>query len=172
LSEQERQAVYARALGVGGGPKPGQSNEQFQRLWQTFVGSVAANRRRPHPAVRKAAHHLAANLSRHGYGIGYFAASSLQVQINEAVRLLSLPEIRAAYGARNMWHVIEVVSGSELGGAVHVVRQRTLAASGLVIVRWLAGLGRPRPRSVTIPRYPELVSASEAWIAAAASDDT
>src|SRR5205823_5564381 len=47
-------------------------------------------------------------------------------------------EIKNAFGARDMFQVIEQVAAMELGGAENTVRYRTMANSGAVIIRWLA----------------------------------
>jgi hypothetical protein len=79
-----------------------------------------------------------------------------------------MTDIRAAFGARDMWQVIDTVSTNELGGARNVARYRTLAVSGLEIIRWLAALGaagRRRGTRVGVPT-PALVKACESWLAA------
>jgi hypothetical protein len=176
LTESERRSVYARVLGKGSERQDPHVNRVFNDLWVRFVSAVSAYQREPKvrtPGTRrvskadvtKRARDLAANLSLHGYGIGYFAATELQEQINAAVKVLSLVEIRAAFGARDMWQVIDRVAANELGGAVNTARYRTLATSGLEIIRWLAARGRSKPRTATLGR--PLVKACEDWLGAA-----
>ena len=43
-----------------------------------------------------------------------------------------------AYGARDMWQVIDQVATLELGGARNSARYRTLATCGAIITTWLA----------------------------------
>jgi hypothetical protein len=88
--------------------------------------------------VKKPARDLAENLSLYGYGIGYFAARELQTQVNDMISILSQPDIRSAYGATSMWQVVEQVAVSDLGGAVNMLRYRTLATTGAVVIAWLA----------------------------------
>jgi hypothetical protein len=144
--------------------------------------------------VRKSGRDLAANLSLHGYGIAYFAATELQAQINDIIALLSDPEIKAAYGARDIWQVIEQVSIYELGGAKNTVRYRTMATAGAIIIRWLAdhtdrltgSFGDPvldieqirRPtlrasgvRATDKPTDRDLVDACEQWLAVTGTPD-
>jgi hypothetical protein len=181
LTESERRAVYQRTLGRGGDRHGPESNQAFDDLWMRFVSAVAtqrASRARQPPRrtisqteLRKRARDLAANLSLHGYGVGYFAASNLQNQINAATSILSLPELRSAFGARDMWQVVERVSANDLGGAVNVAKHRTMAASGLEIIRWLGAQhasGRGAKKAAAPTRA--LVKACEAWLAADAAD--
>jgi hypothetical protein len=154
MTETERRNLYFRTLGFAGGdPGAGAPNREFNDLWLRFVSAVSSYARQvtvenllrtniPIPVsqqqVKKAARDLGANLSLHGYGIGYFAATELQNQIREIITLLSDSDIKTAYGARDMWQVIDQVASLELGGAKNSIRYRTMATSGAIIIRWLA----------------------------------
>jgi hypothetical protein len=81
---------------------------------------------------------LATNLSKQGYGAGYAVATELQNQIREIIDVLSDEEIRDAYGARDMWQVLEAVSSSGLNDPKDSYHYRILAMSGAIIIRWLA----------------------------------
>jgi hypothetical protein len=180
LTEHERRSVYAQALGKGGDEHSPLVNRDFNDLWIRFLSAVSArSRQRPVPgqrpavkvspaAVRKAARDLAANLSLHGWGVGYFAASRLQQHITQATDILSSSDIRSALGARNMWHVVERVAANDLGGAVNTAKYRTMATSGLEIIRWLAGQGTAgrgsKPRNGLPSRA--VVQACEEWLTA------
>jgi len=164
LTEPERRAVYARTLGVPGGnsdePCP---NREFNELRLRFLASVStlvrqagsANADIPHlqQAARNAARDLAVNLSLHGYGIGLFVASDLRSEIQTVIRLLSTQQIRQAFGARDLWQVIDQVATLELGGAANSRRARTLATSGAVVIAWLA----ERASALTSGQEPDLV---------------
>lgn len=209
MSEAERQTFYAMTLGVPGGSIDGIANAEFNDLWMRFVSSVSSLIREDrvdrlirasNPAsinqqqVRKAARDLAANLSLHGYGMSYYAALDFQQQINEMIELLSYPEIKSAFGARDMWQVIDQVAQLELGGARNSAKYRTLATCGAIITTWLANhtdrfksqtkvvidleeVRNPpvRPSGETATSHPndyDLVNACELWLAdVAASDD-
>src|SRR6185369_9092915 len=93
----------------------------------------------------------AMNLSLHGYGMAYFMATDLQKQIRDAIKLLSDPDIKNAYGARDMWQVIDQVAALELGGARNSVRYRTAAVSGTTIFAWLAKHARELGNSSFAP---------------------
>ena len=88
--------------------------------------------------VRKAARDLAASLSRNCYGIAYQFSKELKTLIIEYRDLLSDQEIRGAFGARDMWQVIDQVNANYLGGARNSHRYRTQARAGAVIIAWLS----------------------------------
>jgi hypothetical protein len=153
MSETERRNFYAITMGVPGGNVNGASNREFNDLWIRFVSSVSSLVRQKTvesllrqgiPAsigqqqVRKSARDLALNLSRYGYGMVVFAAVDLQKQISTMIKLLGHEDIRGAYGARDMWQVIDQVATLELGGARNSARYRTLAICGAIITKWLA----------------------------------
>lgn len=203
ISEAERRSFYARSLGIPGGEDGGMPNREFNDLFLRFVSAVSSFIRRQglddmlqakipgsisQQKVRKAGRDLAMNLSLHGYGMAYFVATDLQAQIRDMIKLLSDPDIRNAYGARDMWQVIDQVAALELGGAKNSVRYRTMAASGTIIMAWLAKKGRelsnssfgpildvddirspsPRPAGTkpnTDPTDFDLVNACDQWLA-------
>jgi hypothetical protein len=154
MTQTERRNLYSRTFGfLGGDVTINAPNREFNDLWLRFVSAVSSFARQvtaenllrtniPAPVsqqqVKKAARDLGANLSLHGYGIGVFAATDLERQIREIITLLSDPDIKTAYGARDMWQVIDQVANLELGGAKNSIRYRTMATSGAVIIRWLA----------------------------------
>lgn len=144
--------------------------------------------------VRKAGRDLAANLSLHGYGVGYFAATELQTTIKEVIDILSSEDVKNAYGARDMYQVIDQVAALELGGTRNTTRYRTIAQSGAVIIAWLATRGEllsstgkarvidlnaiysgaPRAanvRSTDMPTDGDLVDACEQWLAVTGTAD-
>jgi predicted flap endonuclease-1-like 5' DNA nuclease len=202
LSEYDRRNLYGRTLGHAGGEAMGNPNRDFQTLWLRFVSAVSSFSRqmsldsllrsripaRVHQEqVRKAGRDLAANLSLYGYGMAYSAATELQSQIKEVIAILSEPEVLGAYGARDMWGVVDQVAVLELGGARDSVRYRTMASSGAIVIRWLANrashlssvnnvevldineITNPiarRSGSPTIdPKDSDLVNACERWLA-------
>jgi hypothetical protein len=210
LSEIERRNLYARTLGIAGGDPSVDANKEFKDLFVRFVSASSSFLRQytvedllratiPVPVsqeqVRKSGRDLAANLSLHGYGVAWFAATELQNTINDIIALLSSPEVKMAFGARDMWQVIDQVATLELGGAKNSVQQRTLATSGSVIIRWLAEraqllaspstltiidlnqIRNPMPRSsgqksTTNPTDRDLVDACEQWLAVTGTQDT
>jgi hypothetical protein len=164
MSEAERQNFYAQTIGVPGGQANGAANREFNDLWLRFVSSVSTLVRQAQvdnmlrdripnainqQQVRKAARDLAANLSLHGYGMSYFAAVELQKQIKQMIDLLGDRDIMAAYGARDMWQVIDQVAALELGGAKNSSRYRTLATCGGIITAWLSN----NVKRISSPRF-------------------
>lgn len=210
LIESDRRALYARIFGAAsagqGKVKP---NLDFDALWLRFLDAARDYARHPDAAglrrsgvpdshrqetVWRAAVALARNLSRQSYGAAHFAAVDLQREIEVAVRLLEDHELLSAFGARDMWQVVDQVAANELGGARNSRRYRTLASSGAAIIGWLAKYrsvlvaARPVPLLQLKPRRvessvlvkspqprdfsdPELVKAIEQWLAAAASPE-
>lgn len=154
ITEGERRDLYMRAFGApGGDPSISQPNREFSELWLRFVSGVSSFGRQlnvdrmfrsnvplavSQEQVRKAARDLAASLSRNCYGIAYQFSKELKTLIIEYRDLLSDAEIRGAFGARDMWQVIDQVNANYLGGARNSHRFRTQARAGAVIIAWLS----------------------------------
>ncbi|MCM3901340.1 MAG: hypothetical protein ND866_06520, partial [Pyrinomonadaceae bacterium] len=162
ISENERRNLYARVLGFPGSDASTKPNREFNDLWIRFISSVAAFARQntvgnviqthtpeapSQQLVRKVGRELAANLSLRGYGWVHFIAGELQKQINAITKLLSTSEIKAAYGARDIWQVIDQVADLELGGSRNTNRYRTMANAGATIIAWLANNSRKLSRT-------------------------
>lgn len=208
MSEAERKNFYAMTMGIPGGEAGGMVNRDFNDLWIRFVSSVSAFVRQNEvdkllrnsmpssvsgQQVRKAARDLAANLSLHGYGMAFYAAVDLQEQVKTIIDLLSDSDIKSAYGARDMWQVIDQVATLELGGAKTSSRYRTLATCGAIITAWLSNnvtrILRPTgpiidvaevlslsprtagPKATKQPTDYDLVNACELWLADTATSD-
>jgi hypothetical protein len=178
LSAQERSELYFRALGARpGSARVAEPNHEFRTLWLRLVTSVAlldplhstSAIGKPSAALHvwRAARALAANASAHGAGL-IEAVRRLSADANALRAVLEAPEIQQAFGARDMWQVIERIASRELGGAVNVQRFRSLAQSGSSILQWLADhsdiLNKPRPLDPP-PRVGELIDAVELWLA-------
>lgn len=154
ITEGERRDLYMRAFGTpGGDPNLNEPNREFNELWMRFVSAVSNFARQTtvekllrqeiplavsQEQVRKSARDLAANMSVHGYGMAYFAATELQQSVLEFRDLLSDPEVRGAFGARDMWQVIDQVNANYLGGPRNSYRYRVQANAGAIVIRWLA----------------------------------
>jgi hypothetical protein len=195
LTAADRRTLYARTLGIGGHQTGARPNRDFGDLWMRFLTSVAALARQASVTdllrlaedVHSAGRDLAANLSGHGDGLTYYAARELNAQIELITELLSTPEIRSVYGARDLWQVVDKLAALELGGASNSTRHRTMATAGSTIIGWLArrarDLARPsrlvlkvpvsaRPsgRGGARPRDADLVAACEQWLSVAVVD--
>ena len=209
ISEAERRSFYARTLGIPGGDDGGMPNKEFNDLFLRFISAVSSFIRQNNvddllrtrfpgaisqQQVRKAGRDLAANLSLHGYGMAYPFAVEIQKQIKDIIDILSDDEIKSAFGAKDIWQVIDQVATLELGGARNSVRYRTMAASGATIFAWLANKAKElsnssfgsilnvdeirsaTPRSngtkaTTDPNDFDLVNACEQWLAVTGTQD-
>jgi hypothetical protein len=153
MSEVERGNFYAMTLGLPTGQPGVAVNSDFQDLWLRFVSSVSSVGRESRvdrligstppiaitqQQVKKSGRDLAVNMSAHGSGMVFNAAADLQKQINEIIALLSDKELHNAFGARDMWGVIDQIAQAELGGARNSARYRMLATSSKIITNWVA----------------------------------
>ncbi len=186
MTAQERASFYARALGAPGGSTiAGQPNREFLSLWMRFMVAVSMFARqqsavdllRPTSTgtvtaatVRDAARALAANASAYGGGTVRHAARLLLEHVQQMLDLLGEPELLQAFGARDMWQVIDQVNRNELGGARNVARYRTQAEAGRRILDWLAAhaaqLGSSQDEPDGLTDDADLVDAAEQWLAA------
>lgn len=188
LTEAERRGMYARTFGVAqGNVEVAAPNREFNDLWIRFLSSVSyLKRQTEHIQITrvteqqafKAARDLAVNLSLHGYGMVHFAAIEFQNHIAAVKKMLSYPDVIAAYGARDIWQLVERVSDLSLGGAVNGVRQRTLARAGGDIILWLSSkstdLSSNRFQGFLAGSNPEteaLVRNVESWLAMTGTRD-
>jgi hypothetical protein len=155
MSERERRAVYRRVLGMDADGDD-TSNRDFDDLWLRFLSAVASFARAGAGAVRqeeirKVGRDLAANLSRHGYGMAYVEARELQGQIRDMMDIMSDREILSGYGARDLWQVVDRLASREFGAAGKSARYRSMSTSGATVMAWLAtksdelSLGSLRP---------------------------
>jgi hypothetical protein len=189
LTADERAGLYARALGVrGGSATAGQTNDEFLALWMRFMVAVSMFARQQSvddllrvtppgtvstATVRDAARALAANASQYGGGMVLHAARELSEQVRQMVDLLCAPELLQAFGARDMWQVVDQVNRNELGGARNVVRYRTQAAAGSRVLAWLAAHADQLSTSQhDFAVDAGLVDAVEQWLAVSGGADT
>ena len=70
--------------------------------------------------------------------MAYPMATELQKEINDVMTILKNGEIQDAYGAKDMWQLVDQVAGLELGGAKNSVKYRTMASAGATVFAWLA----------------------------------
>jgi ATPase family associated with various cellular activities (AAA) len=188
MRARDRAAFYAQVLGVAGGQGGGEPNREFLSLWLRFLVAVSMFARQhgaagltvpPTPAnatVRAAARDLAINASLHGGGVVQFAARELAEQVQRMIELLENKELRSAFGARDIWQVIDQVNQNHLGGARNVARYRTQAEAGGRVLQWLAAhaarLGTAaQSESGDSPDDADLVQAVEQWLAVSGVGD-
>lgn len=209
FSEYDRRNLYARTLGFPGGEAIGMINRDFQILWLRFISAISSFARQrqvdtllrseipvrvSQEQIRKSGRDLAANLSLHGFSIAHYAAVELERQIKEDIEILSDPDVMGAYGAKDMYGVIDQVAALELGGPRDSIRYRTMASSGAVIIRWLANNAknlasinsptvldmqeiampeghRSGSSAMINPHASDLVNACERWLAVTGTPD-
>jgi hypothetical protein len=188
MPSRDRAAFYTQVLGVVGGQGGGEPNREFLSLWLRFLVAVSMFARQHGTAglvapptqsnakVRAAARALAANASAHGSGVVQFAARELAIQVQRMVDLLGDPDLRSAFGARDMWQVIDQVNQNHLGGARNVARYRTQAEAGSRVLRWLAEQADEFGAAAQVdsggsPDAADLVQAAEQWLAASGMGD-
>jgi len=186
LSAQQRQQLYSRALGVPGGTaNDARANREFHSLWLRLVASVALFERQKDAssvlaqplailaaAVWRAARGLATNASANGARlVGTVKRLSIDANLIRAV--LQAPEVQKAFGARDMWQVIDQVASTHLGGARNVARYRKLAHAGSAILQWLAGHADALKEPAAENPFPDsaLIDAVQAWLAASRESD-
>jgi hypothetical protein len=121
-------------FGAPGGEAGATPNREFPELWLRFVTAVCDGSQQALLAER--GRDLAANMSEHGYGMAFFVANELRAQIKDAIALLADDEIEEAFGARDMWQVVDQVSTNYLGGARNTHRHAAMAQSGAAIIDW------------------------------------
>ena len=205
ITESERRDLYFRCFGApGGNTNVGEPNRDFNELWLRFLSAVSSFARQltvdrllrsnvpmsvSQEQVRKSGRDLGANLSRNGYGIAYNAAVEMQQSILEFKDVLTNPDLRNVFGARDMWQVIEIVNANYLGGSRNTHRFRTQSRAGAIVIRWIANhvqrlsndagpvllvdqIVNPQLRSTTADHKPtvepsdwDLVNACEQWLA-------
>jgi hypothetical protein len=174
LTEAARRMTYSRVLGVPGGEvsKEAPPNRGFQDLLLRFMANVSeferqrrisdvvGNRARidvlsnTGEQVRKTGFDLAANASLYGYGGTFFVAQRLAKQIERALRILSVPEVLAAYGVQSPFQVVERVCAADLGGMVpNVVQRRTMADAGKRLIDLVAQYVAVWPRATDKPLF-------------------
>jgi len=165
----QRRNVYARAFGLPGNDASVMPNREFNDLWLRFVsivGMYAAELQSLPPGQRSvgleevlvSGRTLAINLSIHGHGLAWFAASDFKLEIQQAVELLSDAELQNAFGATTPWQVIRNVAAVQLGARPNVPRALPRAESGVIIIRWLANRRARllRPRSANILKHEDI----------------
>jgi hypothetical protein len=166
LTGAERRQLYRRALGLGpGADTDPTANRKFEDLWLRFVSSVSQLARQTEvdalDLARRARRDLVENLSLHGWGGISYAATRLASEVRDAVDLLSEPEIGSAYGARDMWQVVDRVSTLYLGAVPDLRRRRSRLDAARRMFQWLADSAAATEPDVSDPA---LVNALEEWL--------
>lgn len=145
LSADDRRALYARVFG-------GEFSDRWVALAAALAesGADAADRAADVRAVLNDAVDESVLL----------AAPGLIGHLREALEILDDPDIRRSYGARDIWQLVDTLARLELGRDFDVVRTRTMAAAGSLIIGWLAEEVDTAPA--------EIADAAAVWLSAAA----
>ena len=178
LSMDARRSLYARALGVPSrGQRSAGGHRDFHFDWLRFVagvalfeashGSAAPELARAH--VQRAAIALASRTSARGAGLRE-AAHRFAADANRLRAVFESPDIQQAFNARDMWQVIEQVSGAELGGTINLARRRTRATASSTVLQWLADHADALNHASALPAD-ALVVAVDQWLASTESID-
>jgi hypothetical protein len=149
-SQDARADLYARTVGPG-----------FDHLLGRLAGAItdydAASR---DADIAWAAGELRSSIAAHVDEPALEAVALLHAQLADALAILAEPELLGAYGARDPWQLVDHLSRLELGGTRNVARCQALAASGTILLGWLAEEGATATE--------EIADAAEAFLAAGA----
>ena len=145
LTDADRRDVYARVFG-----------EAFSERWVALVVALAQSDDDAGDRAADVRRVLNAGVDESIL----LAAPSLIGHLREALEILDDPEILNSYGARDIWQLVDTLARMELGREFDVVRARTMAAAGTLIIGWLAE---------EVDAVPEAVAdAAAVWLSAAA----
>lgn len=123
LGDEERRALYAQVF-----------DDDFDERWVALVVALAESDDEPGDRAADVRRALNAGVDESIL----LAAPALIGHLREALEILDDPDILRTYGARDIWDLVETLARLELGREFDVVRARTLAASGTLIIGWLA----------------------------------
>ena len=170
LLTHERRLLYAHALDAPDSEQSPAGHRDFHYDWLQFVASVTLfDARQDRACVQRAAIALAASASARGAGLRE-AAHRLAVDANRLRALFEAPDIQRAFGAQDMWQVIDKVSSAELGGAVNVARRRARAVASSSVLHWLADHARALNHASAFAAD-TLFAAVDQWLASSQSID-
>jgi hypothetical protein len=150
LSDEERRAVFAQVFG-----------EDFDERWVALVAALAEGDTDADADAGDRADEVRAVLNGGVDEAILLAAPALIGHLREALEILDDPEIRNAYGAQDIWQLVDTLARMELGRDFDVVRARTMAAAGTLIVGWLA------EEVDAVPE--EVADAAAVWLSAASA---
>jgi hypothetical protein len=183
FAAQERQALFARLFGTGGGPSLAMEqgrNQAFEPLLIDLAEALYtldANTRglsgrfgrvRAETPLRLAATRLAANLIPRSGGLATFAARDLLAAIEEALLILKETSTQRAVGATSVWAAVANIARLYLQEEVDVASHVVRAKSGMTMLVWLAEhLPHLEDTAMELasPDHP-VVAAAGAWLQA------
>jgi len=149
LDAEERRELYARVFGG-----------EFDECWVALVASLAQPGTGADAELGDRAVDVRAVLNDAIGESVLLAAPGLIAHLREALEVLDDPDILRAYGASDIWQLVDTLARMELGREFDVIRARTMAAAGTLIIGWLA------EEDEAIPE--EVADAATVWLSAAA----
>ncbi|HET7232055.1 MAG TPA: hypothetical protein VFJ16_18760 [Longimicrobium sp.] len=182
LTAGERDALFGRLFGKPYGPAlaahgPGPArNDAFEGLMIDLCDAVS-RLEAPAPGgpgaageirVHVAASTLAANLLPRSGGMTDYAARDVLEQLRDALDVLKVPELQAAFGEHGVWSTVREVSRRYLGQATDLASRVARGRSGTTLLAWLAGV-LPSVGDASVRLVPDgsgLPDAALAWIQA------
>jgi hypothetical protein len=150
MPEDERRELYAGSVGPG-------FDHLLGRLAAAITDYDAGSR---DDDIAWSADELRTSIDAHLDEAARDAIPLLHGQLGDALAILSDAELLAVYGSRDFRQLIDHLSRLELGGTRDVARRQALAASGTILLAWLADVGAPVTE--------EVADAAEAFLTAAA----
>lgn len=150
VSASERRAFFSRLFGTSSGPVAADAErnvhfedrmldlcEALYKLDEIPTGDPYGGTLQQ-ARVRRAAGGLIQNLGQAGGGITAFLAVEITTELRQAFTIISHPDVRATFAARDVWDVVAAVAriarAPFTAPAPHVRRGR----AGMTVIAWLA----------------------------------
>jgi hypothetical protein len=174
VTPDERAAFFARLFAVGGETGGGFDEAMLElcealykldeRATNATYGGIAQQTR-----VRTAAENLAGQLVTASGGITVFLAQEVLQGLREALAILGNPDLRAAFGARDVWAVITAIdrlTQTHHGDARLYIRR---GKAGMTVLAWLAdaAVHLDDQRAAMVGLDSPVISAAIDWMQAA-----
>ncbi len=155
-SAAARAAACARVIGYGPAAAGDEANRHVPALLARWL-TAAADPTHDSEMTTAHARALAANLSLHSSGL----ARKIHAHLAAAVELLASPEALQAFGAHDLWELVETVSARHHEPAVDTMALRARAVTGTAALEWLAD----RARSGDFTADESLTHIATSWVA-------
>jgi len=181
-SPAERAAFFARLFGGQTGPAPtGPVNAEFedrmvdmcealykmdeQAVNPTYGGTAQQAR------VRAAAQALASNLVHAGGGVTAFLAQEVLQALRDALAILAVPQLRAAFHAIDAWGAIGGIDRLAGIQAADPGRYARRGKAGMTVLSWLADAGEllDQPAQPLVGLDHPVIGAAVDWLQASLS---
>ncbi len=175
----ERRAFFTRLFGDPEGARlPAQdgANDAFEGLLLALAEALTSfdaaepawTRATSEIPLRSACQALLANLAPRSGGMAAFASSDLLATIREALAILQVRALQAAFGVRSPWDVVRSAARQWLGESPDVAPHVTRGKAGLDLLAFLAEVA-PRIADSSRPLLPSghpVPASAVAWLEA------